>query len=611
MDKIIQICSQNDYQHISNFEWYVTVLVELSRMEGGTKHGQLIASQMMDVAIRVSSIRPFAVSQMALLVENHTLLLGGGTSRNSTGLEVLYAASWICGEFAEHLASPEKTLKSMFSSKMNLPGHITSIYLHNGMKLFSFIASKKLKEDELDEVKGIAKYLEEKIYLDFVASGDLEVQERATVTHQFLKYVGKHLEKGDDIAEDFEIFFSGELNPVAPKAQKKVPIPEGLDLDAWINEPPAEVEEESSEEEVEPSRNVFGLEQSYESSSPKKKNYVEPTEEEKEKNRQARIAQQNSDPFYLKDSSSAKSSPYRKVEEIPVEQIDLDVPLQIVPGLATTEQYWKGSKKEKKAKKSKKSKKHKQESEEEEDDGPSVLVSRNAEMPEGVELSDGDDDDANENDDDPHKALGAINLEDLEVRQEIKKEEKIVLFENGDKPKKKKKEEKKEKKEKKAKKEKKEKKKKIVEVVDENKNEDDLDFWLSPQTKEVPSETKPKKHKKSKTKEPSEKKVQNGIVSASSLALKKLAANNSLKLSYDVKKVPLDPEKLTAGISFANVGDQDISGIEMDFIDTANVKVVRDDAENGIKLDMDLQTGKVEDHLFLFKVNNASSKLFF
>lgn len=33
------------------------------------------------------------------------------------------------------------------------------------------------------------------------------------------------------------LFFIYELNPVAPKAQKKVPVPEGLDLDAWINAP--------------------------------------------------------------------------------------------------------------------------------------------------------------------------------------------------------------------------------------------------------------------------------------------------------------------------------------------------------------------------------------
>ena len=88
---------------------------------------------MMDVAIRVSSIRSFAVSQMALLVENHTVLLGN-SSQNSTASEVLYAASWICGEFAEHLACPEATLKALFQSNAtdSLPGHILSIYLQNG-----------------------------------------------------------------------------------------------------------------------------------------------------------------------------------------------------------------------------------------------------------------------------------------------------------------------------------------------------------------------------------------------------------------------------------------------------------------------------------------------
>ena len=31
---------------------------------------------------------------------------------------------------------------------------------------------------------------------------------------------------------------------MAPKAQRKVPVPEGLDLDAWINEPPPEPSDE-------------------------------------------------------------------------------------------------------------------------------------------------------------------------------------------------------------------------------------------------------------------------------------------------------------------------------------------------------------------------------
>jgi hypothetical protein len=32
LTKILEICSQNDYQYISNFEWYVSVLVELSQV---------------------------------------------------------------------------------------------------------------------------------------------------------------------------------------------------------------------------------------------------------------------------------------------------------------------------------------------------------------------------------------------------------------------------------------------------------------------------------------------------------------------------------------------------------------------------------------------------
>lgn len=40
LTKIIEICSQNNYQFILNFEWYVTVLVELTQMETNSKHGK-------------------------------------------------------------------------------------------------------------------------------------------------------------------------------------------------------------------------------------------------------------------------------------------------------------------------------------------------------------------------------------------------------------------------------------------------------------------------------------------------------------------------------------------------------------------------------------------
>ena len=45
------------------------------------------------------------------------------------------------------------------------------------------------------------------------------------------------------------------------------------------------------------------------------------------------------------------------------------------------------------------------------------------------------------------------------------------------------------------------------------------------------------------------------------LALKVLAENKDLKMLYDMKKVPLDPLKMTAGISFVNVGTNAIVGV--------------------------------------------------
>ena len=44
---------------------------------------------------------------------------------------------------------------------------------------------------------------------------------------QMLKYITKLQEKDIDVAEEVAALFAGELNPVAPKAQKKVPVPEG------------------------------------------------------------------------------------------------------------------------------------------------------------------------------------------------------------------------------------------------------------------------------------------------------------------------------------------------------------------------------------------------
>ncbi|XP_062869312.1 AP-3 complex subunit delta-1 isoform X2 [Trichomycterus rosablanca] len=404
LTKIIDICSQSNYQYITNFEWYISILVELTRLEG-TRHGHLIASQMLDVAIRVKAIRAFAVAQMAMLLDNAHLLTGN-TQRNGI-CEVLYAAAWICGEFSEHLEDPMQTLEAMLRPKVaTLPGHIQAVYVQNAAKLFATLLQKHEGKD-IQVAQEASQLLIERLPL-FVQSANLEVQERASCILQLVKYIQKLQQKDVEVAEEVSALFAGELNPVAPKAQKKVPVPEGLNLDAWINEPPSE-----SESEDEKPKAIFAKEEPKHS----RPRHTEVDEKELARRREARKQEQANNPFYIKSSPSSQKV-YQDtpgVEHIPVVQIDLSVPLK-VPGMPMSDQYLKLEEERRlkeKAEKKKKDKKNKKEKrgkgkrgdsgpESEEDITPAHHVDIvTEEMPENALPSDDDEKDPN----DPHKAL--------------------------------------------------------------------------------------------------------------------------------------------------------------------------------------------------------------
>ncbi|XP_075943964.1 AP-3 complex subunit delta-1 isoform X2 [Anarhichas minor] len=413
LTKIIDICSQSNYQYITNFEWYISILVELTRLEG-TRHGHLIASQMLDVAIRVKAIRVFAVAQMATLLDNAHLMTGNVQRKGIC--EVLYAAAWICGEFSEHLDNPMQTLEAMLRPKVaTLPGHIQAVYVQNAAKLFATVLKNQEGNTEGTAAQETSQLMIDRLPL-FVQSANLEVQERASCILQLVKYIQKLQQKDVEVAEEVIALFAGELNPVAPKAQKKVPIPEGLDLDAWINEPPSE-----SESEDEQPKAIFAKEETKHS----RPRHTEVDEKELARRREVRKQEQASNPFYIKASPSSQKV-YQEapgVDHIPVVQIDLSVPLK-VPGLPMSDQYVKleeerrqkdradKKKKEKKKRKEKRSgrgKKHDSGPESEEDITPAHMVDIvTEEMPENALPSDDDDKDPN----DPHKALD-IDLDNL------------------------------------------------------------------------------------------------------------------------------------------------------------------------------------------------------
>ncbi|KAF9579201.1 hypothetical protein BGW38_004632 [Lunasporangiospora selenospora] len=144
----------------------------------------------------------------------------------------------------------------------------------------------------------------------------------------------------------YPLFFTQELNPVAPKAQKKVPVPEGLDLDAWIHEPVPEPESESElsdsfmgDRDDAPGYGWSG-EGSLSSKSKKKgrgkkSREDDPKESEARDKRKAdRKERQKHDPYYIGDKNPSPSSGSRKkggsqdedldVDAIPIVQLSMD-----------------------------------------------------------------------------------------------------------------------------------------------------------------------------------------------------------------------------------------------------------------------------------------------
>lgn len=116
-----------------------------------------------------------------------------------------------------------------------LPPHIQATFVQNVLKIYAGICASCNEET----FRRLSALIIDRLPI-FVHSGDLEVQERACCMLALVKQAVKLFDRGEDVRQKLHFLFQGELNPVAPKAQKKVPLPEGLDLDSWINEPPSD-----------------------------------------------------------------------------------------------------------------------------------------------------------------------------------------------------------------------------------------------------------------------------------------------------------------------------------------------------------------------------------
>ncbi|XP_065731410.1 AP-3 complex subunit delta-1 isoform X2 [Phocoena phocoena] len=613
LTKIIDICSQSNYQHITNFEWYISILVELTRLEG-TRHGHLIAAQMLDVAIRVKAIRRFAVSQMSTLLDSAHLV--ASSTQRSGICEVLYAAAWICGEFSEHLQEPQQTLEAMLRPKVTtLPGHIQAVYVQNVVKLYAAILQQKEQAADAQAAQEVTQLLVERLP-QFVQSADLEAQERASCILQLVKHVQKLQARDVPVAEEVSALFAGELNPVAPKAQKKVPVPEGLDLDAWINEPLSD-----SESEDEKPKAIFHDEEPRHA----KQRPPEADEQELARRREARKQEQANNPFYIKSSPSPQKR-YQDapgVDHIPVVQIDLSVPLK-VPGMPMSDQYVKLEEERRHRQRLEKDKRKRKKRERErrgarrhtslhtesdEDITPAQRVDIvTEEMPENALPSDEDDKDPN----DPYRALD-IDLDkpladseklpvqkhrDAETSKSPERQDVTVVEKKSKKPKRKEKKQKEKEREKKKKKE----------------------------AEKKPSEQKKKKHKKDKGERSKDKKrpkkrappregdaepVQNGALCEEPLppmsSYSLLAENSYIKMTYDVQGSLQKDSQVTVSMVLENQSSSFLKNMELNVLDSLNARLARPEGSSvhdGVPVPFQLPPGISNEAQFVFTIQS-------
>lgn len=268
--KIVALCHANQYANVLDFEWYLSVLTDLSRVQG-TRRGGLIATQFLDVALRVRDVRGFAARVLISFLRDQRYYVNpfeGGVC------EILDAAVWVLAEFYRDTViecDPLQVLELMLQARVSqLPARIQATFMQNVLKFFTKMvageAAIKPEEDEDDEeddeeedeeeepikvepckpevLAEAAQMVLNKLPL-FTHSTHVEVQERACLAFELAKLYVSSKEGGVDIGAQLFALFDEALLPVSKAAQRKVPVPEGLDLDTpFFTEPEDEADDD-------------------------------------------------------------------------------------------------------------------------------------------------------------------------------------------------------------------------------------------------------------------------------------------------------------------------------------------------------------------------------
>ncbi|XWS37638.1 hypothetical protein CRYUN_Cryun19dG0062100 [Craigia yunnanensis] len=287
LGSILSTCSRNVYEIIVDFDWYVSLLGEMSRIPHCQK-GEEIENQLIDISMRGKDVRP------ELVRVSRDLLIDPALLGNSFLHRVLSAAAWVSGEYVEFSRNPSELMEALVQPCTSLlPPSIRAIYIQSAFKVLVFCLHAYLMQRGntasstfLDNLRsGVSTSVSYESFDDLsvensadatlthgptctsasitnesivnlfnlvelalgplLGSHDVEVQERAWNVLGFVDLTKLELlnssvqgendseGKGVEASKTIELMhyaFSKELGPVSLSAQGKVCLPDGLIL---------------------------------------------------------------------------------------------------------------------------------------------------------------------------------------------------------------------------------------------------------------------------------------------------------------------------------------------------------------------------------------------
>ncbi|KAJ9117176.1 hypothetical protein QFC20_000319 [Naganishia adeliensis] len=278
--RILDMTSADTYVNITDFEWYMTVLVDLAYVSN-VNVGEEIKERILDVTARVrGNFRPFVVQLMQRLLKDETFV--ANANEEGSCCEILYAASWVVGEYC-HLSANSK--KDMIDTLLNpalyqINNEISVVTLTAAVKVFAYFTAEAAEDWKLD-LYNDAKDLVAKMMQTLSScssSPEVELQERAVNFLQLFRLLEADLsaskppsaerrsqdafaaepefenafaednansdknENGDSAQPNYPkslfllrpLFTGYEMNSIGYKAQESVKVPDDLDLEATL-----------------------------------------------------------------------------------------------------------------------------------------------------------------------------------------------------------------------------------------------------------------------------------------------------------------------------------------------------------------------------------------